>query len=273
MLYQTRTPAWPLRPYVEYLWYMSDAPSHAKERILSGGTFELVINLNEDEFRIYDSAAPGLCRHYPGAMVSGPYRSSFDIDTREHASIIGVHFRPGGALPFLGVPAHELADAHVDLGALWGHRARGLRERLCSAPSEAERFIILERALIDQFSDRVRRRDAVQAAVAYLDQSGTTVGSLARHVNLSHRRLIEVFTAEVGMTPKLFSRVRRFQRAQTLALRIPSPNWARLAVVCGYSDQSHLIREFIEFSGFSPRDLHAQKGVAVKEFHVALVEA
>ena len=78
------------------------------------------------------------------------------------------------------------------------------------------------------------------------------VRDFAEAVGLSQRRFMEVFTAEDGLTPKLFSRVQRLQQA--LARRTPAPEWAQLASDCGYFDQSHLIRDFVEFSGYSLAD-------------------
>jgi hypothetical protein len=97
-------PVPPLKGLVENLWSLSDAPAHTRERIMPSGTIELVINLDEDEFRIYGAAGSKPPKRFPGAMVSGAYSGPFVIDTREHASIMGVHFAPGGALPFLGAP-------------------------------------------------------------------------------------------------------------------------------------------------------------------------
>jgi AraC-like DNA-binding protein len=219
-MYLSRHPAPPLSHFVDSLWSLSDAPPHRSERILPSGTLELVINLHEDEFRIYDPVQIDRCRRFSGAIVSGAYGASFIIDTREHASIIGVHFRPGGALPFLGAPPGALADTHVELEALWGRRAIELRERLCAATTPALRFRILEDALLAELRRRpFRHHDAIPAALDYLRQVRASVGNLALRVQLSHRRLIEVFAAEVGMTPKLFARVGRFQRAVALARR------------------------------------------------------
>jgi len=269
MLYRTQLPAPPLDGFIEYLWCLSDAPRHAREQILPNGTLELVVNLDEDEFRIY---GPGQldCRRLRGAIVSGAYRSFFVIDTREHASVVGVHFRPGGAAPFLRVPVGELADGHIDLGELWGARAGELRERLCAAATPELRFRILEEALRARLDVRCRRHGAVRVALDHLERNGAGVRELVARTGLSHRRLIEVFDAEIGMTPKLFGRVRRFQRAFALVRRVASVDWAGMAQVSGYSDQSHMIRDFIEFSGFSPADLHRHRGDRVKENHVAL---
>jgi hypothetical protein len=112
----------PLDTCVERLWLLSDAPAHSKERIAASGTIDLGINLHENELRIYDPAKPERYKRFSGAVVSGTHSGPFVIDPRELVSVIGVRFRPGGAFPFLGTPASELADAHVDLEALWGLR-------------------------------------------------------------------------------------------------------------------------------------------------------
>jgi hypothetical protein len=136
MKYLTRKPAPPLDALVENLWSLADAPAHARERIVPSGTFELVVNLDEDDIR-------GAVRRHAGAVVSGAFTRSFVVDTREHASLVGVHFKPGGARAFLGARADELTDAHVELAALWSQRwpsasdAANAASSRCSAPRSA----------------------------------------------------------------------------------------------------------------------------------------
>src|SRR5690349_9821974 len=87
MQYSIHRPRSPLNGPVDYLWALNDAPAHARERIVPSGTMELVINLDEDELRIYDPAAAREgCRRFRGALVSGCYSAPFEVDTREHAS-------------------------------------------------------------------------------------------------------------------------------------------------------------------------------------------
>jgi AraC-like DNA-binding protein len=271
MISALHTPAAPLSAYVASLWSLSDTPSHTRERVIPSSTLELVFNLEENELRIYDATASGQCRRYSGAVVSGAYDRCFVIDTREHASVIGAHFRPGGALCVLGLPPGALTRSHVDLETLWGPGARTLRERLCACRSPQRRFQILEAALTARLRS-VRCHSAVPLALTRLEH-GAAVRDVVAEVGLSHRRLIEVFTAEVGITPKLFGRVRRFQRATALAHRGLSPDWARLAAECGYFDQSHLIRDFIAFSGLSPSEFVRQSSPLVKDNHLPVVGA
>ena len=108
MLSLVHRPAEPLARFVDHLWSFSDVPTHDMERIIPCGTFELVVNLDENEFRIYDAVDWHRCTRFAGAIVSGAYSHAFVIDTREHASVIGAHFKPGGALPFRPVLTSRL---------------------------------------------------------------------------------------------------------------------------------------------------------------------
>ncbi|MDQ2644183.1 MAG: helix-turn-helix domain-containing protein [Myxococcota bacterium] len=268
MLFLKHRPAAPLAELVEYLWLVCDAPAHGWERILPTGTLELVINLKEDQVRIYDQA--GACRRFSGMVLSGAYGRPFLIDTAEHALAMGVHFRCGGAFPFTrGTAPGELLDGHVDVRTLWGSGASALREQLCSAGSHGERFRILEHALVTALDGR--RADArVAWAASRLARGSEGVREVAASTGLSHRHFVSVFRDALGMTPKLFARVQRFQRALTAARKSAFVGWGALASELGYYDQAHLIREFREFADCTPSELRAGQTHSVKDHHWAL---
>src|SRR5262249_31558751 len=249
-------PTAPLAEFIERFWYSSDAPPHQKVRIVPSGTMELVFNLDEDELGIYDTEQPGSYKSFSGAFFSGAYARPLFVDTRGH--VMGVHFKPGGAFCFLGVPASELANIHVDLEALWGKFTQDLREQLCAAANPVGRFRVLKNALIARLENTSEEHRAVRAAV---DIFGREAGeartrNLAAHLGLSRRHFIKVFSNQVGVTPKQFGRVQRFQRAVDLMQSSSKPDWADIAVACGYFDQSHLIHDFQTLSGLNPTEFH-----------------
>ena len=248
------TPGTPLARFIAYFWALHDVPVDATARLVPSGTLDLVFNLHEDAMRI-DDLHSGVCHGYSGAVAAGAYGRPIVSHNRTRASVIGVHFRPGGALPFLGVLPGELADRHVDLEILWGRSASELRERLCLATSSTERFAVLESALRSRLPDDVPGHRAVPFALEQLARPGCTVSEVAASVELSRRRFTQVFTSEVGMTPKQLSRVLRFRRASELARRTKALDWGQLALACGYFDQSHLINEVREFTGTTPEGL------------------
>ena len=279
MRFSSHKPVALLADFVDNLWlYEGYEGEHANERILPTGTIELVVNLREDELRIYDAEQPNRCNRFSGAVVSGAYGKGFISDSEEEAFIMGIHFKPGGAFPFLGVPAGELANSHIDLEMLWGSSAILLREQLCEASTAAERFDLLQEALINHLFRPMEHHYAVSTALEVFNrENNATVREIAKEVGLSERRFIQVFKAEVGVTPKLFSRVQRFQRTRSVIHRQEEkPDWARIAMEARYFDQSHLIRDFQEFSGLSPTAYLRQynrlidQNIHIKRYHFPL---
>lgn len=277
MLFQSYVPGAPLCEYVEDFWQYQDyVGAHARERILPSGTFELVFNLHEDELRIYGPSPSDPCRRFTGAVISGPYAGAFTSDSAEEAAILGVHFRPGGAAAILGMPAHELCNAHVDLQAIWGQAAHAVREQLAALCDPMDRFRLVEQTLLEQLRAPVPRHGAVRLGLALLIRTHgrAKVRDISKAADVSRRRFIDLFAAEVGVTPKLFGRLQRFQFAVAAVRCSTKVDWAQLAVACGYFDQSHLVHEFQEFSGVSPSDFWrrqtrlACEGVHVKRHHL-----
>jgi AraC-like DNA-binding protein len=281
-------PGPPLNEVVDCFWLAENAQTSRKERILPSGTIELVANLRDDEVRIYDPEQLDRYRRYSGIVLSGTYLRAFACDATQHALMFGVHFKPGGASPFLGARASDLADAHADLAELWGKSASDLRERLCEAYTAAQRFRVMEEALTERLRRTAKRRPAIPIALNMFGPMGigAAVRDAAREVGFCKRHFIQLFSAEVGVTPKLFCRLLRFQRARVLAEQFatvrpdyvkrtrvsPVRDWADLATTCGYFDQSHLINDFEEFSGLSPARylLDFQRDAQLKNSHVPI---
>jgi AraC-like DNA-binding protein len=250
--YVARPPAAPLAKHVEYVWASQGAPSYTLERVVPTGTLELVVSLVDEGGAVYDPAGREQSLS-GGSVVSGAYRRPFTFATCKASSVVGAHLRPGHAGAILGVPPSELVDRHVSLEALWGRRARELRERLCEAPTTERRFQILEAEFASRLHAR-RMHPTVAYALDALASPHTRVADIAKNTGQSQRRLIEHFTTAVGLTPKRFGRILRFHRASALA-RTSTLEWARLAQECGYYDQAHLIREFRELAEVTPTDL------------------
>ena len=265
-LYRTYIPGPPLADFVSLFWlYEGYELPHAKERVLPDGSMELVINLREDMIRVYDRQNTDQFQTLRGCVISGAHAEFFVIDTASQASIMGIHFKAGGAFPFFKLPAEELHDAHVSLDTLWGARADDLRDRLLEADSAETRFRILEQSLLAQAAGRLVRHPAVTFGLKAfqgmpLHANTRTVSEVTEQIGLSPRRFIQVFSEEVGLTPKLFCRVRRFQEVLGLIGRGQRVNWTQIALTCGYYDQAHFIHDFRSFSGLNPRAYLRQRG-------------
>ncbi|CAN5909774.1 hypothetical protein BH23ACT11_BH23ACT11_29050 [soil metagenome] len=262
MMYRTYIPRPPLSDFVELFWiYEGYDPPHVRERVIPTGTMQLIFNLREDEFRVYDRRGHQFQR-LDGALISGAHSKFVVIDTASQTSTAGVHFRPGGAYPFLGLPASELRDADVPLEALWGTKAIELRDRLLESETPESRFSLLEQALLAQVARPLEHHPAVALALNEFQSMPRTraVREMSERAGLSQRRFIQLFREEVGLTPQLYCRIRRFQEVVRLVGSGQRVEWGDVALGCGYFDQAHFIHDFRSFSGVTPTIYLAQRG-------------
>ena len=187
-------PGPPLSRFVELLWYYENTPQpHQKERLMPDGCITLVINLFEDETRLYDPDDMSNVRKFNGCSVSGPHTKCFAIDTDEQTCVIGISFRPAGAVPFLKLPSDELHNQHVGLDELWGRLAK-LRERVLAAPTPAEKLRIVEVALLERAAGMPDGHPVVEYAVEnFLAQPATSkIAEVANKTGFGSRRFREI---------------------------------------------------------------------------------
>jgi AraC-like DNA-binding protein len=254
----TRLPQPVLRPFVQLVWASDDtatarrAPG-ARERVLPTGSSHVVIRLSDNPLRLFDDVAQRTPRTISHAIVGGVRVGFYVRDVSEPGRAVGAMLQPGAAELLLGVPADELADRHTPLEDVWGRAAVAARERLAEVDSPAREIDLFE-ALLAARLPRVRGiHPAVAMALARFTTS-TDVGAVVEESGYSHRRFIGLFQHAVGLTPKLYCRVRRFHGVLERLATDPDASWADVALAAGYSDQPHLNRDFREFAGLSPGD-------------------
>lgn len=274
MLYRLHKPGPPLSRFVKVLWtYRGRPQTHTRERLLPDGSVELVVNLFENQNRVYDADDPkNKFQAYGGSVVCGPHSKFFIIDTQEEENVVGVHFKPGGSVPFLGIPADELHNLHISLEDIWGAEAVNLRDQLLEAPSEEVKLRVLESALLRAGARRMERHAAVEFAIAQFQGPtyGPLVSQITDQIGLSQKRFIDIFRGEVGLTPKVFFRLQRFQHAIRSTAANERVIWSNIALDCGYFDQAHFIHDFRAFSGISPTAYLEQRTPHLN--HVPLVD-
>jgi AraC-like DNA-binding protein len=245
-----------LRRFVACFWYFEGdgQQGHTHERLMPNGEATIIINLREDAIRVYHPTDLNRFETFGTALFSGARSHYFVIDTAQQDRVLGIQFRAGGAYPFFRIPAGEAENTSIRLDELWKHRSELLRERLLGAPDAASMFQIAEECLLAELFRPLHLHPAVEFALTrfYNQPHIATVTSVTEKIGLSPRHFVEVFRNEVGMTPKTFCRVRRFQRAIHSAHGRQKVNWTELALDCGYYDQAHFIHDFQSFSGLTP---------------------
>jgi AraC-like DNA-binding protein len=255
LLYLEHTPAPPLNRFVRALWYArAPQPGHRRERILPSGNIQVLLNLADEHLHGCAEGQPE--QKSPPAIVVGA-RSTYEIvNTADMADLIGLVFEPGQFPVFAFDAADLFSNRFVALEDIWGREARTLRDRLRDLPHPESRLRCFEQFLSQAFvGATLRPRPSHHRAVDYalrqfaLGPSVATVRDVARSTGWSERRFSQVFREQVGLPPKVWFRLQRFQRAvRQLHTGVDVP-WARLALDCGFYDQSHFANEFRAFSG------------------------
>lgn len=267
-------PVAPLASHVDTLWFASrEALPHHRERGLPTGRVDIVIPLLQDSIVRYDSVDAVQARHWRGAVVSGAHDRFVVRGMGGASSVIGVHFRPGGAAAFFGGALRELRNQTARLEDLWGPVAHELRERLQAAPRVAQKFSVLEDALLSRLLAAPPTDPMVMRALRALAQDPTAarIDAVQSASNCSAPPFIQRFDATVGITPKRYARVLRFNALLPRLVRVGPRDWAQIAVEGGYFDQSHLIHEFERLAGLTPVAYAPVR--ADQPTHVAIAEA
>jgi AraC-like DNA-binding protein len=255
VVYIERTPAPPLKQYVRALWYNQNAqPQCRRERMLPSGCVQVILNLARDFLLDCPEGRPP--NSLPPSLVVGA-RSVFEVvDTSDMAELIGIVFMPGGFSPFARDAVDLFSNQSISLEGIWGGSARTLRDRLREVPGPDARLRHLEEFLLNRFVSRLPyanspRHAMVDYALTQFERAPlvSSVRSVARYTGWSERYFSQVFREQVGLSPKVWTRVQRFQRAvKQLHAGLDLP-WSEIALDCGYYDQSHFANEFRAFSG------------------------
>jgi AraC-like DNA-binding protein len=254
LMYVTCQPCAALASHVEKLWCCDGHPGvNGKDRALPDGRFQLAFSLAEGPISALADPMGDGGGIAPSLLIG--IRSRFSIiDTAKLRSAMGVVFRPGGVHAFLNMPADVFHNRNVPLDLIWGSMVRTLRDRLRTANHPDEKFRVLEVALLEHLNERVQLHAAVRYALQEFARKPQIprVREVAQEAGLSRRRFAQVFREQIGLTPKLYSRLQRFQNALKQIASGASVDWAQIALAAGYCDQAHLAHEFRDFSGLSP---------------------
>jgi AraC-like DNA-binding protein len=199
-----------------------------------------------------------ITQRLPRAIVVG-VRARFEvIDTADMDELVGVVFHPGGFARLFRERADLFFEQSVGLGDIG--IAPQLADRLCEAAPPAQKLSALGQRLTDLVKQDIRRSELVDQAIHLFRSRALSVSQCARSVGVSERRLSQVFREEVGMAPKTWCRIRRFQSALQALHSGVDVRWAELALRCGYYDQSHFANDFRAFSGIDPTTYSAHRG-------------
>ncbi len=243
--YQEFVPSPALASYVYCYWRLrsqNTLGSPFPYRIVTDGCVDLLIN----------------CKVFEGLIVAGTTKTFTVVSLDGELEYFGIRFFPGYFSYFFPLPLQEVANHMIPCQDVWGNRLKAFECRLFEAQSIQERIAVAESFLIQQIIQINPVSD--QRVEAVLEKMYQQQGRLVIENNFMHgissRQLRRLFNRYIGISPKTFSRIVRFQSMLRAMKETPKSEWGKLCFDFGYYDQSHFIHEFEDFYGMPPMSVN-----------------
>jgi AraC-like DNA-binding protein len=207
-----------------------------------------------------------ICRHYaqntvgpvPHSILVGPQLSPVELTMGYDMLVVMVGFQPGGMHRLLRIPMNEMIDMHVDSKLLLGREIEAVTEQLNEAADVEKMAMIVQQYLLSKVKGLKASLPFEEVLMNMLEQKNLVqVDELAKQACVSVRQLERQFRERTGLPPKLFIRLVRFSKAWVMREREQEISWIKIAHACGYADQMHMIRDFKEFTGVTPKTLQS----------------
>jgi len=255
MIFQAHIPRFPLNKFIELFIYFERAEhAHTVDRFLPNGDTEILIDFHDTPQFIYDNESLKEIQACNHVWASGVRTEPITIPSGNGASMMVISFKKGMAAPFFPFPMHEMADSVLDADLIWGSDFGALRERLIEETNIQRRFTMLEEFLLGLCGNRLQMNPCVEFAIGAITQrpDGFSIARMNARIGYSQKHFTEMFKRSVGVTPKSYLKIMRFQKAVRTIGAVDAIEWDMIAQDCGFYDQAHFINDFKHFSGFTP---------------------
>ncbi|MGZ5279924.1 MAG: DUF6597 domain-containing transcriptional factor [Pseudobdellovibrionaceae bacterium] len=258
LTYKTIEPCPELEPFVECFWLLA-APRNYNEEprneiVLPDGKTELIIHFGDHFCKLEKIDNESQFVRQARVLMSGQLTEHIVLKPTGEIGVVAARFKPAGAARFFSLPYEEIVDQVIDLSSYDKSTADLLHDDIAKIASNDERLQYMQAFLKSRLEQESQEDLYARQACRYIMQSEGeySVAELVKLIGFSERQLERKFKKQVGISPKILSRIVRFQKILRLAQDSKNLTLVDAAVSCGYYDQSHFIRDFTKFSGDSP---------------------
>jgi AraC-like DNA-binding protein len=256
MIYNIYIPSYPLANYIENIFYYKDnLPNVTLERYLPDGNITLIIDLTEQPKSIFDNESLLEIQTCKKAWFSGIRTKPITIPSGNNSEMLIVNFKKGMAFPFVNIPLYNLINTVIDAELVFGKDLLDIREKIIETKNIELKLNLMEQYL----SNRIKNSKLVNSCVSFAINNiissphDNKISKISSHISYTQKHFINLFKDAVGLVPKDFLKVMRFQRAVEEINNQKILNWSEIALSSGYYDHSHFIAEFKLYSGFTPK--------------------
>ncbi len=263
MIFNVSTLHAPLSTYVESIFHFKNfIPDHSIERVVPTGHVFVIFELDGFVRNTFNNATLKPDREFTKVWVSGLHKNYISISAHENSEMFVIQFKPFGAFPFIHESLATLSEKILPGEFVFGKEILELREQILPLSTSEEKFETAQNWLLSRYIEQNPPPETLINALNALSANPASnyqqvVGSYPS----TQKHLIDQFKKYVGVTPKYFQRIQRFNEILHKIHQKEKITWAQIAYQSGFSDQSHFIKEFKHFSGFNPEEFIS------KDFH------
>ena len=243
-----------LNEFVESIFYYKDLmPDHTVERVIPTGHSYIIFELDDIPRNTFENETLEPNDTFTKVWVSGMHSQYLSISTHEKSEMLVIQLKPEGAYPYFHKKCSPFSNRVMPAQDLFGDSILELRESIYKVKMPKTKFKHVEAWLKKRFDNGRLPRPELVEVVNILKTAHDYQKAIAGYPK-SQKHLIDQFKKYVGVTPKVFQRIMRFNEILNTVKKDGPSSWTDIAYTYGYSDQSHFIKEFRSFSGFSPNE-------------------
>ncbi|WP_029906614.1 helix-turn-helix domain-containing protein [Prevotella sp. 10(H)] len=242
--FQVIEPSPLLAPYVKQYWFLSlEDAQISSQRLIPFGHTMLTIHRNRQTGT-----------NNTISCFSGQGMQYIDLSYSGNVDFISIVFQPAGAMAFFYIPIYELCNSYIEIDALSDSEVTELKDQLIETADNDTCIRIIEDFLLKRLYRFTNHHHRLSAVIKSIDSGESNMSNLAQTACLGYKQFSRLFKEYIGINPNDFIRIVRFQKAASLIQTCADIALMQLAIETGYTDKSHLIREFKTFTGYTPRE-------------------
>ncbi|MCP4340342.1 MAG: AraC family transcriptional regulator [Desulfobulbaceae bacterium] len=245
-----------LKKLIKYFWVLkSDHPTTLNHKLLPVNNIDFILNFSSPIKYCSESKV----EETPKYFFSG-IRHQYCINHQVgKLNMLGISFFPAGLYPFLKIPLSEFTNRVVELDLVIHKFSSALEERLCFADSVIQQIEILENYLIRLIDPRYIPANETFQMVNTFYSVDLDIRTFCKQYGVNQRKLERIFNEYIGISPKYFKRLNRFQGVINQILNKKYIDFTSMAYENDYYDQAHFIKDFKSFAGCSPSQFVKEK--------------
>ena len=252
MFFKRFTPGKELERIIECYWIVEDNDATPRQqKIIPDGFNEIIFHLGDAyRIRLYDE-----WELQSKSLLAGQIRKHFFLENTGRSEIVGIKLKPTALTHLYGLDMHRFTDKAVDLSSVLGGHFSETPGQLRAMNDHNDKISLLEQHFAKSLSETPYQETAADRAIdiIFAQHGMLPVSAIARVAGVGHRQLENLFKRYIGLSPKFFARIVRFNYIFTL-IQQNNQSWSGIAYEASFFDQSHFIRNFKDFTGENPSD-------------------